>query len=128
MISMNVLQQFSFSIDFSTKHHTFRSHNWKLPLTFQHGHAYDQISFYTCYKNPELRKWHKHFMNPSPDKLFHLIKCFKPENGNPHILKLLQQISAACEACTPPTVRSFRFCTTVHHQTKLSSTGNLPRF
>lgn len=56
---------------------------------------------------------HQRFMHPSPGKLFNLIKRAKPEKANAQLLKILQEISIACQACAPYTVPPFRFRTTI---------------
>lgn len=49
----------------------------------------------------------------TPGKLFDMIKGATTQKANPQILKLLQEISAACVACAPHTASSFRFRTTI---------------
>lgn len=113
---IDVLQQFVLSIDFFSKHITSQSHNWHIALQLQHCHAYilhEQLLFSTCYSEPKILKMHKHFMHPSPEKLFHLIRRAKTEQSNPQIIKLLQYIYATSEACVLYSAPAFRLHRTI---------------
>lgn len=79
-----------------------KRYGWSLPITRHHSHMYlVWDTFKSYFTRAELRRLHNHFWNPSPNKLYNLLKRTKPDDLDSNTLQVLQEISASCRTCVP---------------------------
>eukprot|EP00171_Calliarthron_tuberculosum_P002098 IDg2098t1 len=72
---------------------------WKAPMTRKLGHVYYDWDYSMLYSEQQLRRIHRHFYHPQPDRIFNLIKRASEAKANPETLKLLDKISRECDVC-----------------------------
>lgn len=70
-----------------------------MPLVRKLGHVYYVWEHNVLYTMPELRKMHRHFFHPQPDRLYAVINKAGGEHAKPSTLKQLQEVSSTCDLC-----------------------------
>lgn len=70
-----------------------------VPLVRKLGHVYYVWEQNVLYTMPELRKLHRHFFHPQPDRLYAVINKAGGEHAKPSTLKQLQDVSRNCDLC-----------------------------
>jgi hypothetical protein len=70
---------------------------WTLPLIRQHGHLFIRYQIHIInFSDSELLKLHKHFVHPSVEKIFQLIKRARPAEADLHTRDVLERITNEC--------------------------------
>lgn len=84
-----------------TKRQTLSSNSdgWKVSLVRKRGHLYYDWEIRVLFTEAELRKVHKHFFHPKPEKLYALIRRADPATASPKALQDLEGIDAKCDPC-----------------------------
>lgn len=70
-----------------------------VPLVRKLGHVYFVWERNVLYTMPELRKLHRHFFHPQPDRLYAVINKAGGEHAKPSTLRQLQDVSNTCDLC-----------------------------
>ena len=89
--------------------------NWVMDLVRQDGHVYTpwDETFETLFSREQLTNLQLHFMHPSTDKLYDLLKKAHPNTMSKHAKDVLSDISRSCHACqiysTKPITFQVRF-------------------
>ena len=75
---------------------------WSAPLRrSSSGHMYAEMHFPTSmfFTQTQLHKIHRHFLHPSAQKLFNLLKRARPEDPTHETLKVLEDLTKRCDPC-----------------------------
>ena len=82
-------------------------------LTRKLGHVYLEwnTSDTIHYTRVELKKLHRAFSHPAPDKLFNLLKLARPDETDEETRRILKEIRTSCNACQRYGPKPLRFKT-----------------
>ncbi len=87
---------------------------WKLPITYKYDHCFVHDNQHTIlFSRKELEKLHYHFHHPSVDKLYNLLKRYRPSEVDTSVKNVLEQIRRGCESCQDYVSPPFRFRTSI---------------
>ena len=122
---------FLFGLDLMDKYHlyvntvcnTLCSSDSKIEahLTRKLGHVYLEwnTSDTIHYTRVELKKLHRAFSHPAPDKLFNLLKLARPDETNEETRRILEEIRTSCNACQRYGPTPLRFKTSLPNEDDL---------
>lgn len=68
-----------------------------VPLVRKLDHDYFVWERNVLYTTPELRKLHRHFLHPQPDRLYAVMYKAGGDHAQPSTLKQLQAVSKSCD-------------------------------
>ena len=72
---------------------------WQHPITRKLGHLFYDLCIDLLYIDNGLRRIHRHFYHPKPDKIFNLMKKDGDPQANPETMKQLESITETCDIC-----------------------------
>lgn len=72
---------------------------WSGPVTRKMGHIYYEWGYGTMYTKAELKKIHRHFYHPRPERIFSLMKRANDPQATADTLKLLEDVTESCDVC-----------------------------
>ena len=52
-----------------------------------------------CFTSNQLHKLHRQFLHPSAEKLYNLLRRYRPEDTTPETKKTLKDITRRCDPC-----------------------------
>jgi hypothetical protein len=83
---------------------------WTIPLHRKHGHIFYRSAYHVHFSSTKLRRLHKHFIHPSVNKLYDLIKRAKSNEVDEATKNILKYIQSSCTTCQRKSMkpRSFK--------------------
>ena len=72
---------------------------WIHNMSRKYGHLYYVWEYGTMYTKTELRKIHRQFYHPRPERLFELMKRAEDPEATVNTRELLEEVTAECDTC-----------------------------
>eukprot|EP00171_Calliarthron_tuberculosum_P018035 IDg18035t1 len=63
------------------------------------GHLFYEWTYDTMYSETELKRIHRHFYHPKPERLYSLIKRAGDREATPETMKKLENLTESCDVC-----------------------------
>ena len=111
LFGLDVLDREGWFVNNVTSKLCSASKNWEMPIYRKHGHLYltwgpvKSILF----NRSQLVRLHKHFLHPSTDKLYNLLRKATPDLLTGETRSLLDEVSKTCHACQTYSSRPITF-------------------
>lgn len=113
LLGLDLLTRFKIVIDFDDKVMRSKIDGTSLPITRKMGHAYIDWTPSILYTEQELRRIHRHFHHPLPDRLTSLIKRAHPNTKMSKVYSDLEKIKSTCDVCQREADAPHRFRVTM---------------
>lgn len=115
LLGLDALTQFEVILNFGENTVVSKCDGWSLPLKRKLGHVYIEWVPSILYTERELRRVHRNFYHPQPDKLYALLKRAHPDTTNPGTLAELEKIQSTCDVCQREADAPYRFRVSLPH-------------
>ena len=99
LLGLDSMTKYGMVLDIHARTLSSKLDGWEVPLIRKRGHFYYEWDFRILFTEAELRKVHKHFFHPKPEKLYALMKRADPSATASQVLKDLENIDATCDPC-----------------------------
>lgn len=109
LLGLDIMTRYGMILD--AEHLTLSSgpDGWTLPLRRKHGHLYLEWEARILFTESELRRVHRHFYHPKPERLYAVIKRSDPSKASASLMEDLKKIESTCDTCQRESAPPHRF-------------------
>lgn len=96
-------------LDIMDKHHLYvntvqnllvcEKPEWNILVVRKRGHIYYEWDYDVMCTDADLKKIHRHFYHPRPERIFSLMKRSKDPNATVETMQSLEKITSSCDTC-----------------------------
>eukprot|EP00171_Calliarthron_tuberculosum_P021509 IDg21509t1 len=99
LVGLDLMDKYKLYIDNVSNMLVCKAPQWSHPVTRKFGHVYYEWTYETMYSEKELRRIHRHFYHPHPERLYSLVHRAGDSNATPETMEMLKNLTASCDVC-----------------------------
>ncbi len=116
LFCLDVLVKYKLLIDNVDNLLICKDPEWSSPTVRKFGHVYYVWDYDVMYTEQELRRIHRHFYHPQPDRIFNLMQRACDSNATPDTLGALEKLTRSCDICQRMSEQTGRFRVSLPHE------------
>eukprot|EP00171_Calliarthron_tuberculosum_P000524 IDg524t1 len=99
LIGLDVLDKYKLFVDTVENKIVCKNPKWEAPLKRARGHVYYTWNIDIMYTEYQLRRIHRHFYHPQPERIFNIMKRADGSRATLETLSTLKKITRECDIC-----------------------------